>query len=120
MAQKSNQLSCKEELTALRDSLEILGGKWKLQIMRYLGNRPAEENNFKKIEQGIPGISAKMLSKELKDLEINLMITRTVRDTKPLTVVYTITEYGKGVLPVTSTLVDWGLEHRKKITKNDH
>jgi len=115
---KTDKISCKEELTALRDSLEILGGKWKLQIMRYLSNRPNEENNFKKIKQGIPGISAKMLSKELKDLEINLLINRTVRDTKPLTVAYSITDYGNSVVPVTSILVNWGMEHREKIIKN--
>lgn len=109
------EASCTEELIAMRDSLYVLGGKWKLIILRYLTNRTKEEIHFKKLERGIDGISAKMLSKELRELEMNLLISRTVRDTKPITVTYAVTEYGKSVLPVTETLVNWGLQHRKKI-----
>lgn len=107
--------SCGEQLIALRDSLEILGGKWKLQILRYLTNRPDQLNQFKQIQRGVQGISAKMLSKELKDLEDNLLISRAVQDTKPITVAYTVTDYGKSVVPVADTLIEWGLSHRKKI-----
>jgi len=107
--------TCEQELAAIRDSLEILGGKWKLRIMRHLNNRVGEKNTFKKIQREVDGISAKMLSKELQDLEINLLVSRTVMDTKPITVNYAITEYGFSVLPVTDTLVDWGLNHRQKI-----
>jgi len=56
-----------------------------------------------------------MLSKELQELEINLLVTRTVLDTKPVKVSYAITEYGLSVFPVTDSLVNWGLNHRKKI-----
>ncbi len=107
--------TCSEQLIALRDSLEVLGGKWKLQILRYLTNRPEEVNHFKKIQRGITGISAKVLSKELKDMEDNLLVTRTVQNTKPVTVAYAVTDYGKTVFPVTNTLVEWGINHRKKI-----
>lgn len=107
--------TCSEQLIALRDSLEVLGGKWKLQILRYLTNRPEEINHFKKIQREITGISAKVLSKELKDMEDNLLVTRTVQDTKPVTVAYAVTDYAKTVFPVTNTLVEWGINHRKKI-----
>ena len=109
------EASCDQELAAIKDSLEILGGKWKLRIMRHLNNRYAEKNTFKKLQREIDGISAKMLSKELQDLEMNLLISRTVMDTRPITVNYAITEYGLSVLPVTETLVQWGLNHRQKI-----
>jgi DNA-binding HxlR family transcriptional regulator len=109
------EASCDQELAAIKDSLEILGGKWKLRIMRHLNNRHAEKNTFKKLQREIEGISAKMLSKELQDLEMNLLISRTVMDTRPITVNYAITEYGLSVLPVTETLVQWGLNHRQKI-----
>lgn len=56
--------------------------------------------------------------KELKDLEINLLVTRTLLETKPITVEYQITEYGRGVLPLTETLVSWGLKHRSKIRED--
>ncbi|MGE6353419.1 winged helix-turn-helix transcriptional regulator [Flavobacterium sp. NPDC079362] len=109
------EANCSEELMAMRDSLDILGGKWKLMILRFLTNRTHQVINFKKMQREIEGISAKMLSKELKELEINLLVSRTQQQTKPITVVYAITEYGKSVLPVTKTLVNWGLSHREKI-----
>lgn len=112
------EATCTEELFAMRDSLDVLGGKWKLMILRYLTNRTDQKIHFKKLERGIDGISAKMLSKELKELEINLLITRTLQDTKPITVTYAVTEYGKSVLPVTETLVNWGILHREKIKKS--
>lgn len=112
------EATCTEELFAMRDSLDVLGGKWKLMILRYLTNRTDQQIHFKKLERGIGGISAKMLSKELKELETNLLITRTIQDTKPITVVYAVTEYGKSVFPVTETLVNWGLLHREKIKES--
>ncbi|ASK32099.1 transcriptional regulator [Chryseobacterium sp. T16E-39] len=112
------EATCTEELFAMRDSLDVLGGKWKLMILRYLTNRTDLLIHFKKLQRGIDGISAKMLSKELKELEMNLLITRTIQDTKPITVTYAVTEYGKSVLPVTETLVNWGIIHREKIRQS--
>ncbi|QEC76564.1 winged helix-turn-helix transcriptional regulator [Mucilaginibacter ginsenosidivorax] len=109
------EASCDQELAAIKDSLEILGGKWKLRIMRHLNNHVGEKNTFKKLQREIEGISAKMLSKELQDLEMNLLVSRTVMDTRPVTVNYSITDYGLSVFPVTETLVQWGLNHRQKI-----
>ena len=45
--------TCEQELAAIRDSLEILGGKWKLRIMRHLNNHIAEKNTFKKIQREV-------------------------------------------------------------------
>ena len=112
------EANCSEELMAMRDSLDVLGGKWKLMILRFLTNRTHQIINFKKMQREIDGISAKMLSKELKELETNLLISRTEQQTRPITVVYAITEYGKSVLPVTETLVQWGLSHREKIIES--
>lgn len=110
-----NDEVCQQELNAIRDSLEVLGGKWKLRIMRHLNNHISENNTFKKIQRNVEGISAKMLSKELQDLERNFLVVRTVMNTRPVTVSYTITDYGKSVFPVTESLIDWGLNHRNKI-----
>lgn len=73
--------------------------------------------SFKMIERGIQGISAKMLSKELKELEINELVTRTIQDTRPITVTYALTDYGKSVIPVIEALVQWGFDHRMMIKK---
>lgn len=56
-----------------------------------------------------------MLSKELKFLEENLLISRTVEGTRPVTVTYSITEYGKTCQSVMAELYRWGVEHRKKV-----
>jgi DNA-binding HxlR family transcriptional regulator len=112
------EANCSEELMAMRDSLDVLGGKWKLMILRLLSIRTHQTIHFKKMQREIGGISAKMLSKELKELETNLLVSRTEQDTKPATVAYAITEYGKSVLPVTETLVNWGLSHREKIIES--
>lgn len=109
------EATCAEELTAMRDSIELFSGKWKLQLLRYLSNRPAEKNLFKKMLGEIEGISARMLSKELKVLEMNFLVTRTVLNTRPITVAYAITPYGQTILPVAEALVQWGLEHREKV-----
>lgn len=109
------EATCHEELTAMRDSIELFSGKWKLQLLRYLANRPEERNYFKKILREIEGISARMLSKELKMLEMNFLVTRTELKTKPATVAYAITPYGQTILPVAESLVQWGLHHRQKV-----
>lgn len=111
----SQEAICEQELAAIRDSLELLGGKWKLRIVRYLFSKKSGKNTFKKIQREIAGISAKMLSRELYDLEINLLVTRTVLDTRPVSVEYEITDHGRSVIPVADTLVAWGLNHRDKI-----
>ena len=67
------------------------------------------------IGRDIGGISANMLSKELRDLEMNMLVKRTVHDTKPVTVEYAITEHGKTLIPVVEALIRWGIEHRKVI-----
>lgn len=107
--------ACSQHLLAMRDTLDILGGKWKLQILHYLTVNEGDKNTFKKIERGISGISAKMLSKELKELEQNQLVTREVVVGKPVTVEYAITEYGKSTETITQKLVEWGTNHRKHL-----
>ena len=109
---KSDPPICTGNIMALQDALDVLGGKWRMLILHYLLTREQEVNTFKKIEKDIDGISAKVLSKELKVLELNLMLTREVMDTKPVKVQYSITSYGKEVRSVIEALVDWGVSHR--------
>jgi DNA-binding HxlR family transcriptional regulator len=70
---------------------------------------------FKDLQETIAGISPKVLSQELQELEQNLLITRTVNHTKPITVSYAITEHAIEVQPVIQALLEFGLKHRKKI-----
>ena len=112
----SDPPACTANLLAMRDTIETLGGKWKLLILHYLMTRKESSNTFKKIEKDIPGISAKMLSKELKDLEVNGLVSRKVLDTKPIKVEYSITEYGLSTKPLIDLLVSWGQIHRLRVT----
>jgi DNA-binding HxlR family transcriptional regulator len=73
------------------------------------------KKRFKEIEREIPAITARMLSKELKELEMNQLITRTVYATIPVTVEYEVTEYGKTLDSVLMAMKDWGSIHRKRI-----
>jgi DNA-binding HxlR family transcriptional regulator len=99
-------------LLPLKDALDILSGKWKLQIIFSL---KFGRKRFKEIQRAIPGISPKMLSKELKELEINELAQRFVYDTKPITVEYELTDYGQSLKPVVTELYKWGAAHRKRI-----
>ena len=65
------------------------------------------------MEREIPRITPRMLSKELKDLEINGIIRRTVHDTIPVTVEYELTASGKTLNNVLDVMIEWGLQHRK-------
>lgn len=111
----TTEATCAQERLAINDTFDVLGGKWRLRILRYLNGRLEENNTFKKIQREIENISAKMLTKELQELELNGLLSRTPQDTRPITVSYAITEYGKTVLPLTESIAQWGLDHRMKI-----
>jgi len=106
---------CMAALLPVRDALEVLSGRWKLPILIALSDRP---KRFKEISKDINGITDKMLSKELKDLEINKLVIRTVYDTFPPTVEYSRTEHSKSLTNVIMALKDWGTLHRKEIIGN--
>ena len=108
----ANSQECTKRLLPVKDTLDVLGGKWKLQIILSL---TFGKKRFKQIQREIPGLTPKMLSKELKDLEINELVSRQVYDTAPVTVEYELTSYGKTLRPLIEELHKWGTKHRKKI-----
>ena len=76
---------------------------------------------FMDLQRIVQGIGAKMLSKELQDLETHQLVKRTVKETKPITVEYEITAYGKSLETVIKSIANWGLQHRRTIMgKADH
>lgn len=103
---------CPKTMLSIRDALEALEGKWKLLILFALSGGPLR---FKEISRAVPGITDKTLSKELKHLETNQLISREVFDTFPPTVQYSITEHGLSLGNVLDELHYWGLLHRHKI-----
>ena len=103
---------CTGKLTAVGDALYVIGGKWKLRIIIALSDG---HRRFNEIQRAIEGISAKMLSNELKDLEINGFVKRTVHTSTPVVVEYEPTDYTHTLSAVLSSLADWGIMHRNKL-----
>jgi len=106
------QEKCKGMILPVSDAIQILSGKWKLPILISLqfGNK-----RFREIAKDIPKITDRMLSKELRELEMNQLIKRTVYDAVPVTVEYSMTEYGETLDSVIQELAKWGKQHRKRI-----
>jgi DNA-binding HxlR family transcriptional regulator len=100
------------EVRAVKDALEVLSGKWKLPILMALSGGT---RRFRQIAKEVAGITDKMLSKELKELEANQLVKRTVLDSFPPAVEYSITEHSRTLRKVISELASWGAVHRKKI-----
>ncbi|MBX9449955.1 MAG: helix-turn-helix transcriptional regulator [Taibaiella sp.] len=98
-------------ILAVNDTINVINGKWKLPI---IGSLLFGKKRFKEMEREIPRITARMLSKELRDLEVNGFVTRTVFNTVPVTVEYELTTSGKSFSKVLDIMVEWGLEHRKR------
>jgi DNA-binding HxlR family transcriptional regulator len=103
----------KRNLLALKDALELLSGKWKFAIL--LNLHVCGPMRFKDLQDTSTGISPKVLSKELQELEDNQLITRKVNNTKPVTVTYTITKHALEAEPAILALIEFGLKHRTKI-----
>ncbi|MCE2877742.1 MAG: helix-turn-helix transcriptional regulator [Bacteroidetes bacterium] len=96
-----------EKSCSLRDVLDIIGGKWSMPIIYMLSKGTMR---FKELERSIEGINTRMLVKELKNMELNGILTRQVFATVPPTVEYTLTNKGEKLLPSIVSLHNWGQE----------
>jgi len=102
---------CKRAHLAIQDTLSVVGGKWKLVILAILMEG---KKRFKELSREA-GISPRILSKELQELEMNKLVSRTVCDTRPITVEYAVTPYSKTLEEVIMTMNKWGVQHREEI-----
>lgn len=113
---KFGKIEIKEsDIKALQDTIYVIGGKWKLPIIYSIcnGNR-----RFRDIERSIPSITTRMLSRNLKELEDNKLITRKVYADSPVIVEYEFTEYAKEYGALINQMIEWGKKHKKMIIKN--
>lgn len=103
-----------DELRALQDTLYFIGGKWRLPIINSIcnGNR-----RFREIERSIPGITTRMLSKELKEMEMSKLVKRTVYDDIPVLVEYAPTEHCRSFGKIIQEMINWGKRHRDVVVK---
>lgn len=108
---------CKTRILAIKDSMEILSGKWKFHILGTL--MQGGKLRFMDLLREVDGIAPKMLSKELQDLEVNQLVSRTVCNTKPVTVEYEITEFGRTLSPIIDEIAKWGISYRSALLQKN-
>lgn len=87
-------------------TLSVIGGKWKCLIVWHLGESTLRFNDLKRM---LSGISQRMLTLQLRELENDGLVSRKIFAQVPPKVEYSLTDVGKGILPVLSSLSDWAL-----------
>jgi DNA-binding HxlR family transcriptional regulator len=113
-AVSKKHIECGGKLSSVKETMKVINGKWKLLILISIssGNK-----RFGEIERSIPGISSKVLAKELIDLQNHKLIKRVVYDGVPVAVEYTLLPYADSLKKVIRALSEWGENHRKKISR---
>lgn len=109
-------IECIKQLRAISDTMELLSGKWKIQIIGTLLR--GGTLRFMELKRSINGIASKKLSADLQELELNKLISRTVKDTKPITVEYSLTKHGMTLDNLIGEVINWGMNHRTEIIKS--
>ena len=105
------EYSC-PEMKYIHDTLYVINGKWKMLIIISLRNG---NYRYREIARSIPSITFRMLSKELKEMEQNKLISRKVYDDTPVLIEYSLTEYSKTLWPLLREMINWAKNHRKVI-----
>jgi len=103
---------CHKVLMAVSDALYAIGGKWKLMIIIAMarGNK-----RFTEIQRQVTGISARVLSSELKELEMNGFIIKKVESGYPVSIEYELLPYSHTLEEVVGAMTKWGMQHREKV-----
>jgi len=112
-AAKLSEKECSASLAALEDTLYVIGGKWRLKVIIAL--REGGVKRFNDLQRTITGISARVLSNELKQLEMNGFVKRNVYTQAPVVVEYELTDYTNTLDTILESLIEWGIKHRDKI-----
>lgn len=99
----------KEAICELEVAFGVIGGKWKPILLWFLGE--FDTLRFGQLQQLIPDITHKILTKQLRELEEDQLITRTVFPEVPPKVEYSITSNGKEIIPILGTLCDWAYKN---------
>lgn len=104
----------KEELPEcpVATTVQLIGSKWKLLILRNLFQRPWRFNELKK---SLEGISQKVLTDSLRSMETDGIITRTVYPEVPPRVEYALSDLGQSMHPIIKAMEEWGLSYKKQL-----
>lgn len=107
----------KEELPAcpVATMVELIGNKWKLLILR---NLLACTSRFGELKSGVPGISQKVLTDNLRALESDGLVVRTVFPEVPPRVEYSLSEIGNSLRPLFKSMEEWGNTYKESVSSN--
>lgn len=94
-------------------AMQIIGQKWKLPILWYIADAEHQTLRYRELERKVVGITATMLTKCLRELENDRLITRTQYNTIPPTVEYSLTEQGKTLIPALESIYSWADQQMK-------
>ena len=94
-------------------TVQLIGNKWKLLIIRNLLSSPQRFTEFPKT---IPGISKKVLTDNLRALEDDGLVNREIFAEVPPRVVYSLTDLGKTLKPILDAMLNWGIDYKKSST----
>lgn len=103
---------CVRIMAAVSDALYAIGGKWKLMIIIAMARG---NTRFSELQRQVTGISARVLSSELKELEANGFIMKKVTVGYPVTIEYELLPYSRTLEEVVGAMTRWGMQHREKI-----
>lgn len=103
---------CHTVLNAVSDALYAVGGKWKLMIIIAMARG---NNRFSELQRQVKGISARVLSSELKELELNGFIIKKVSVGYPVLIEYQLLPYSHTLEELVGAMTRWGIQHRAKI-----
>jgi DNA-binding HxlR family transcriptional regulator len=98
----------------LTAALAAMGGKWKLIILYWLA---AEPRHFAGLRQLMPSISQKVLTEQLRELVADEIVVREETGPTPAPVIYSLTPYGRSLLPLVETVRSWGNGHIKRFAE---
>ena len=97
----------------LTAALAAMGGKWKLIIVYWLAESP---KHYAAIRREMPGISQKVLTQQLRELESDEIVNRRPTGGPPAPVYYSLTDYGRSLLPLVEDIRLWGRGHIERLT----
>ncbi len=105
-----NKKRTEHQICPVEITLHVIGGRWKVLILWYL-----KENlrRFGELKRLMPGITQKMLTHQLRELERDGLVHRKVYTQVPPKVEYSITAHGKSLAPILNQMGKWGTEHQK-------
>ncbi|MFZ7945996.1 winged helix-turn-helix transcriptional regulator [Neobacillus sp. 19] len=104
--------NCEKELT-----LAVIGGKWKMLILWHLGKEGTKR--FGELKSLMPGITQRMLVSQLRELEDHLIVHREVYPVVPPKVEYSLTEYGRKLMPILEAMYEWGKNYIEHVMEKE-